>query len=288
MKDAMMLFSLISMITYAQEFFQPDQIIPYKDINGTPLTLHVFYPPEQMKEASMPAIVFFFGGSWTRGEPAKLYRQSAYLASRGMVAVCADYRTKKSHNTSPKECVQDGKSAMRWVRSHAGTLGIDPNRIAAGGDSAGGHVAAAAALAKGFNEEGEDTSVSSRPNALVLLNPVFDNGPEGYGHDRVQEYWENFSPMHNIDGGAPPTLVMLGTKDKLIPVATAEKYKELMEAAGCRCDLRLYENELHSFWQKSRFVETMLDTDLFLASLGYLKNPASIRDIERFFNLPAE
>ena len=134
-----------------------------------------------------------------------------------MVAICAEYRVSSRHKTSPRECVQDGKSAMRWVRSHSSELGIDPHRIAAGGGSAGGHVAAATATVKGFDEPGEDITVSARPDALVLFNPVYDNGPKGYGHDRVKDYWKEFSPLHNLDKTTPPTIVFLGTEDKLVP-----------------------------------------------------------------------
>ncbi|MEM8713895.1 MAG: alpha/beta hydrolase fold domain-containing protein, partial [Planctomycetota bacterium] len=87
----------------------------------------------------------------------------------------------------PTTCVEDGKSAVRWIREHAAEIGVDPGRLAAGGGSAGGHVAAAIATVNGFNADQDDLSVSCVPEALVLFNPVFDNGPGGYGHDRVQE-----------------------------------------------------------------------------------------------------
>ena len=64
-----------------------------------------------------------------------------------------------------------GTTKSRWK--------IDPERIAAGGGSAGGHVAAACGTLSGFDEESEDETISSRPDALVLFNPVFDNGPGG-------------------------------------------------------------------------------------------------------------
>lgn len=164
------------------------------------------------------------------------------------------------------------------MRTHAAELGIDPERIIASGGSAGGHLAATTATATQFNEPGEDTSVDCRPKALVLFNPVFDNGPEGYGHDRVKDYWQDISPMHNLKKGTPPTLVFLGTKDKHIPVATAEKYKALMEANGDRCDNHLYPDRPHGFFnrrgkQNTDFDDTLKKMDAFLVLLGFLTPP---------------
>ena len=259
----------LMMTAMAQEV-KPDQIVKYKTVGDVSLDLHVFYPLGHSDEDRSPAIVFFFGGGWNGGSPTQFYRQSEQLASRGMVAICADYRTKKKHGTPPMDCVRDAKSVMRWVRSHAGELGVDPDRLLAGGGSAGGHLAAATAVVKPFNETGEDTSISCRPAALVLFNPVFDNGPDGYGHDRVQEVWQDFSPLHNLDETVPPTLVMLGTQDNLIPVATAEAWKAKMDELGVRCDLVLYEDQPHGFFNKAKFKETLAETDRFLTSLGYL------------------
>ena len=198
------------------------------------------------------------------------------------MAVSAEYRVKNKHKTTPRECVEDGKSAVRWLKQNADSLGIDPNRIAAGGGSAGGHVAAATAMVKGFEKADEDKSISCRPNALVLFNPVYDNGPGGYGHTRVKDYWERISPMHNISRTTPPTIVFLGTKDKLIPVATAEKYKKLMVEKGRRCDLHLYEGKSHGFFNyrgdMKDFYQTVLETDKFLTSLGYLKGPPTLKE----------
>ena len=59
-----------------------------------------------------------------------------------MVAMTADYRVASRHGTQARHCVADGKSAVRWIRQHAGRLGVDPHRVAAGGGSAGGHGAA--------------------------------------------------------------------------------------------------------------------------------------------------
>ena len=111
------------------------------------------------------------------------------------------------------------------------------------------------------------------PAALVLFNPVFDNGPDGYGYDRVKEYWQEFSPLHNLHKEMPPTIVFLGTEDKHIPVSTAEEYKQKMEALGVRCDLHIYEGRQHGFFNYKNpddYAATVAEMDRFLVSLGLL------------------
>lgn len=248
--------------------------VVYKAVDGVQLKLHVFSPNQHHAGDARPAIVFFFGGGWNGGSPEQFYPQSERLSDRGMVAICAEYRVKSRHGVEPRTCVADGKSAMRWVRAHAQELGIDPDRIAAGGGSAGGHIAAAVATTDGFDEPGEDTSVSCRPDALVLFNPVFDNGPSGYGHERVKEYWREFSPLHNLDAQTPPTIVFLGSEDHLIPVETAEDYQQRMEANGVRCELQIYQGHEHGFFNQGRkhsqYAETLAETESFLGSLGFV------------------
>lgn len=260
---------------------QPDEKLTYKLTPQGQLALNLFRPDAGGSAGSRPAIVFFFGGGWNGGGPAQFHPHCRYLASRGMVALAAEYRVKERHGTSPFECVKDGKSAVRWIRAHADELGIDPGRIAAGGGSAGGHVAAATALCNRIQEEDNDRSVSSRPDALVLFNPVFDNGPDGFGHERVGDRWREISPLHNIDSDAPPTVVFLGTEDRLVPVATAENYRDLMREAGVRCDLHLYEGEGHAFFnyregQNPYYNRTVRAADRFLAALGYLEGEPTL------------
>ncbi|MBB73596.1 MAG: peptidase S9 [Planctomycetaceae bacterium] len=248
----------------------------YKSTDNARLHLHCFFPSNHRRSDQRPAIVFFFGGSWISGTPQQFVHHCRHLAARGMVGITAEYRVKSRHGTSPFECVQDGKSAIRWLRSQATQLGIDQDRIAAGGGSAGGQVAAAAGNVRGLEDPNEDSSISSQPDALVLFNPVYDNGPDGYGHRQMKQRWRAISPLHNIRRGAPPTVVFLGTKDQLIPVSTAEKYKSLMAKVGSRCDLHLYENQPHGFFNWGRkngqYGETIKVMDQFLTSLGWLTN----------------
>lgn len=267
---------LLSAACFAQDkttSFVPTEKWVYKTVGETTLEMHAFLPPGHQPTDKRPAIVFFFGGGWNSGAPSQFYPHCAYLASRGMVAVSADYRVKSRQSTTPRECVQDGKSALRWLRRHAAEHGIDPGRIAAGGGSAGGHVAAATATVSGLNEPNEDLTIDCRPDALVLFNPVFDNGPDGWGHDRVKDYWREISPLHNISTQTPPTIVLSGGEDKLIPVATVNRFAELMKAAGRRCDVHIYEGQPHGFFNYSsrdNYRKTVVEADRFLASLGFL------------------
>jgi hypothetical protein len=155
-----------------------------------------------------------------------------------MTAFSAEYRTAKPHGTSPAAaCINDGKSAVRFLRANAERMGLDPMRIAAGGGSAGGHIAAATATLDGFDDQTHDTSVSARANALILFNPVSDGGPGGYGHDRVKGFWKAFSHFHNIAPGTPPAIVLLGANNNPIPTATAERFRREMRNIGLRSEL---------------------------------------------------
>lgn len=269
----------LSAYTLEVEGFTPDKEVVYKTVGDVKLKLFVFTPPDCTPSDKRPAIVFFFGGGWNNGSPSQFYPHCEYLASRGMVAMAADYRVASRNKTTPRECVKDGKSAVRWIRRHAGELSIDPDKIAAGGGSAGGHVAAATGTLDAFNEAGEDLGVSCIPNALVLFNPVFDTGPDGYAYERVKDYWKEFSPFHNISRKTPPTIIFLGTKDQLIPVATAEEYKKCMEEKGIRCDLQLYPDQPHGFFNyknKDNYRDTVIKMDRFLTSLGYLQGEPTL------------
>lgn len=267
--------------TIAEKALTKDII--YKTISDTvDLKMRFHYPRDFKKRKKYPTIVFFFGGGWNGGSILQFEDQAKYFASRGMMSVLVDYRVKSRHGTTPFDAVRDAKSAIRYLRTHAKKLGIAKNMIVASGGSAGGHLAAATALLKGLDEPGEDLTVSSKSNALVLYNPVIDNGPDGFEFKRMGGRHLEISPMHNIRKGAPPTIFFLGTKDKLIPVATAQTYKSKMEAVGSRCDVFLYEDQPHGFFNKGKqegdkcYLETTREADLFLQSLKYLKGKATL------------
>jgi len=252
----------------------------YKTAGDSALTMHIFEPSTRKQGEKLPAIVFFFGGGWVGGTPKQFFPHCRYLASRGMVAMAAEYRVKNRHGTPPAACVRDGKSAVRWIRVNAGKLGVDPDLVAAGGGSAGGHVAACTALVEGFEEQGENTAVSSTPVALVLFNPVTSTA-EGRFTERFGDDAGALSPDLHVRAGLPPTIIFHGEEDTVAPYADIVRFTKLMKEAGNRCELVAFEGMQHGFFNYGRFdnvpfVETVRAMDRFLGSLGFLSGEPTL------------
>lgn len=239
------------------------------------LKLHIWSPGAEGK--NRPCIFFFFGGGWRAGTPRQFARQSEYLACRGMVAISAEYRVQGTHKTTPDICVEDAKSAIRWVRAHATELGIDPDKVVAGGGSAGGHLAAATALLPDFNAKTDDLSISAIPNALVLFNPALDltligrEITDGNG----KTITETISPTRFLHKNTPPAIIFFGTDDRLAKhgVEYAAKANDL----GLDVELWWAANEEHGFFNESPWLEvTTKRLDVYLTQLGYLSGEPKI------------
>ncbi|WP_414660950.1 alpha/beta hydrolase [Horticoccus sp. 23ND18S-11] len=273
----------------AAAHIKPDRKVTYKTVGTVTLQLSIFNPPGHAPEQPRPGIVFFHGGGFNIGAPSNFYAQAQYLAQRGMVAISVEYRIRSRHQTTQREALMDAMSAMRWVRAHTSELGLDPQRIAAAGGSAGGFLAAAVTTLSGLDEPGEDTTTSTRPNALILFNSMMDRGPGSRAFAKVEaamgDRWKTISPLHNLHPHFPPTIHFLGRSDKNITVESAEKMKRAIEQIGGRCDLHLYAGQEHGFFNYGRgdntyYRLTLIETDRFLASLGYLQGPPTLEPPE--------
>ncbi len=253
----------------------PYKTFTYKSIDTVDLTINVYYPPSYSEGQKLPAIVFFFGGGWQKGNPMHFDPQCRVLAEDGMITLAADYRTQERHGTTPVESLKDAMSAMRWVKENADMLGIKPGMIAAGGGSAGGYLALATATITGINEDSDNLSVSPVPDALVLFNPVVKTWNGGYGASRFGDLAEQASPYEHVKRGLPPSIIMHGTADHVIKFSDVKSFCEKMNQAGNQCTLIPYEGCDHGFFNVG--VEggkynrlTTAETEKFLESLGYL------------------
>ena len=256
--------------------------VVYKTTPQGELKLHLFSPAGEVQTTALrPCVVFFFGGGWRSGSYTQFVPQAEYLASRGIVAASADYRIRNIHKTTPDKCVEDAKSAIRWVRAHAAELGIDPDKIVAAGGSAGGHLAACTALVTAFDAEGDDKSISAKPNALVLFNPalnidtLFKERPAG-DSGMTPEMAEAITPNRFIAKDTPPSIQFFGTADKLKD--GADEFVAKARALGVRAEMWTAADMPHGFFNREPWIQvTAKKMDEFLASLGYLGGEPTIK-----------
>ncbi len=249
--------------------FEPNRQVVYKVVDGHELTLHLFAPKGHAPGQTRPCILYAHGGGWEGGSPRLGYPHADYFARRGWLVASLQYRLiVRGDNPSGEvaDCVRDGRSAMRYMRQNASELGVDPGCIVAAGDSAGAHIMASTALFDGVDEATDDLTVSPIPRALVLLNPVIDTSPAGYGHKKFNGDWRELSPLHQVRPGLPPTVVFHGTNDATTPYPGAAAFAEAMHAAGNTCVLHTLEGFGHGYFR--------VDPDAYADTL---------RHIERFF-----
>lgn len=262
--------------------------IVFKQTPEGELKLHFFMPPKADVSIAVqkPCVVLFFGGGWKSGSYLQFVPQAEYLASRGIVAACADYRILSIHKTLPDKAVEDAKSAIRWVRGHADELGIDPDKIIAAGGSAGGHLAACTALVSAYDAPTDNKSVSSKPNAMVLFNPAMNiatlfkeratSGTPGI----TLEMAEAITPNSFVTKDTPPAILFFGSADKL--KLGADEYRQKALALGLRAEMWVASGQGHGFFNKEPWLQvTARQMDVFLASLGYLGGEPTLK-------LPAE
>lgn len=252
----------------------------YKTTPQGELKLHFSFPVDWKATDQRPGIVFFFGGGWKSGKYTQFSSLCDYLASRGMVAASADYRIDSIHHTTPDKCVEDAKSAVRWIRAHAAELGIDPNKVLAGGGSAGGHLAACTATIDTLDAESDDQSISAKPNAMVLFNPALNIGTlyreRATGDAKFSlAQADAITPNDFLSKSTPPAILFFGTADKL--KAGADEYLSKAKALGLRAEFWTAKDQPHGFFNRAPWTQvTAQKVDEFLASLGYIPGPPKV------------
>ena len=226
----------------------------YKEAGPYKLEMHIFTPRDVMSGPLRPVALFVHGGSWSEGKPDWDFPTCDFFANRGWVGIAIEYRIADRHGSLPFESLKDVKSAIRWIRQHAGDYHIDPNRILVTGKSAGAHLALAAALVDGWNEKSDDGTISARPDALMLISGVYDltDGNwirralkrRGQSEDLVEEISPNQLPLKEM----PPVLVIHSTEDNNVPFETARTFVERMKDANQPCEFHPIEGAGHFMW----------------------------------------
>ncbi len=267
--------------------------VTYKSIDDVELKLFVFEPNDFKPADKRPAVVFIHGGGWKQGNPDQMMPLARYFAARGAVGISVQYRLAKDRGgTTIYDCVADCKSAIRYIRANAAKMGIDPNQIALGGDSAGGHLAAAVGILRDFDDPKDDANVSCAPNAMVLLNPVVDMTTvpwlkevpgyvAGSSSETPAERLKAMSPIAEIRKNLPPVLLMHGTADKVVPIEQAERFDKDYVKAGNTCKFIAMNGVDHAFaiagyGKPAQIVQTLTEIDKFLAGMKWLSGEPTI------------
>jgi acetyl esterase len=258
-------------IRYDQNIQSQCDVRVYKQIGSITLDVFLYFPTDWKKGDKRPVLAFFHGGGWECGKPEWGHTQCRHFSQLGMVGASFQYRLTGQHGSNPVVSVSDAKSAIRWLREHAGELGIDPDRIAASGYSAGGHLAACTVMIQGFDDADDNLSVSPAANANIYWVPALKIFEDGWFKNLLggRAAVKDIDPFSQIRPGLPPCIIFQGTEDDTVPLWTVEAFTEKTRTAGNRCDLHVYKGQTHLGWSKNE-ADVLEKMDRFLESLGYI------------------
>jgi acetyl esterase/lipase len=267
--------------------------VAYRTPNGHRLSLDLYLPPGIPSQAPpgsrRPAILAIHGGSWIGGSK-RLFRPSPWnrhptamrLAESGFVVIAPDYRLARPGSPGWPAALDDLREAVRWIRRHADELRIDPDRIAALGQSAGGHLAALLGTSARLRAPDDDARVQAvvsfyGPSDLERLplervrplphEPVRAFlGPEAAHPSRNAP---EASPVRHVRGETAPMLLIHGTRDLWVPIDQSEELARSLEAAGVLHRLIPVEGARHGF---DAVVEDPRHRDLLPEIFAFLQN----------------
>lgn len=235
---------------------------------GEDLRADVYAPADRSgADGPLPAVVLVHGGAWKMGSRAVMEGYGRALAAAGFVGVASQYRLLPDHPWPAH--IHDTKAAIRWTRAQAEELGVDPARIAVLGRSAGGHLALLAAGTPdlpAFEGDGGNAGVSSAVAAAVGIFPptTFAAGPRTRGStpaasllsaDASADDIRLASPLAHAGPNFPPTFLLHGTGDKVVPPSASRVLYEALAAAGVPVELHLYADQPHGFAGRPDFLD---------------------------------
>ena len=266
---------------------QQDVVFGTAGAGGRDLRCDVYTPPGVSAGSSAPCVVLVHGGAWRSGDKTQLRGYGILLGRAGYVCVAPEYRL-VGESPWPAQ-IHDVKAAIRWVRASASELGIDPQRIAIEGNSAGAHLALVAAGTANLEElegEGGNAGVSTAVAAVAAVYPptlFFDDSTErtkgaiplvalANGDAATAK---QASPVHHVSPAFPPTLLVHGTNDATVPVSASIRMYEELVAAGVPADLHLYAEQPHAFDAQPSFGRQVA-AEMLLFLDRYVPAPAAV------------
>ena len=230
--------------------------VVYGDAGERPLKLDIYRP----RAPNRAAVLLVHGGGWSRGSKDMLGPAATALAEQGFVVLAQEYRL-TGEAPFPAN-IHDVKRAIRWAKQHAGELGFDPERLCLEGHSAGAHLVL---LAAGTPDDARLAppeglgGVSQRVAAVCAIYPptLFHMGearPSGAlparvlpGADVSEEAAALASPIEHVTPDYPPTMLLHGDADKVVPVSASRRFEERLRAVGGKVDLHVYAGLPHGF-----------------------------------------
>ncbi len=258
----------------------------YKRIQGYDLEVDVFVEEGGSGKELHPAIAFFHGGGWSSGDPSEFHEACTRYAGKGFVTLSFQYRLSVNvDGTIPHpgitlvECVRDARSAMRWIRENAEELHVDPERVVACGQSAGGQLALSTVLMGHINEPADNLAVSPVPDALILYSSnvnTLEAWADRLMGERREEIW-SVSPHHNLKPGLPPAIEFHGEEDCMVPIWVVRHFLSKAESMGNRIEFVPYRGRSHYLGDGDDrygryYDEGVLErTDRFLIEHGFME-----------------
>jgi acetyl esterase/lipase len=217
------------------------------------LRCDVFEPPAGT--ANGIGVLLVHGGGWSGGDRTQLRGYGVLLGRRGYLCVASEYRL-TGEALWPAQ-IEDVKAAIRWMRANADEMGIMPDRIVISGNSAGGHlslVAGGTAGVAAFEGEGGNAGVSTEVAAAIAFYPptglekrAWGGLPSLFGAGAPEETLRSASPLSYATAAYPPTLLIQGNADDVVPATESTAMYDALHAAGVPVELHMYANQPHGF-----------------------------------------
>jgi acetyl esterase/lipase len=214
--------------------------IEYKNVNGKSLQLDMYIPDSVKKQA--PLLVFIHGGGWRSGKRSDYLVYLIDFAKKGYITATVSYRLLA--DSCYPACVEDVSDAVDWFIRNSDIYGYDPRKICLVGGSAGAHLALLTAY--GWKKPGSVAAITAnhRIKAVIDIYGPYDlTTPYSRTHSLVTSFlahsfedspalYSQASPKEYIKPGAPPTLILHGTSDQLVPVSQSDSLASKLASLG--------------------------------------------------------